>query len=211
MYDLIAKVFTSPAGSFGTAFAAVASFIYVAFRLHGHFVRMKAEHGHVRATCGDLRVRMDALSEAVHAMRGDVQYVKNTVDSMLNAKQRGDASPLVQAHSPLSLTDSGKSAAAAMGAESAIAANWAAIRSKMDAEVASSNPYDVQTYCLERIPVAPGEFFPDQDLSAMKFYAFDNGRTLFDCMKVVGVLVRDAYLREKGIPLSALDAQNAGR
>lgn len=209
MYDLIVKVFTSPAGSFGTAFAAVASFIYVAFRLHGHFARMTAEHGHVKETCGDIKVRMDALSGAVHAMRGDLQYVKATIDSMLNAKQRNDATSFVQAHSPLSLTDSGKSAAAAMGAETAIAANWEAIRLKMDAEVGSSNPYDVQTYCLERIPVAPEEFFSEKDLSAMKFYAFNNGRTLFDCMKVMGVLVRDAYLREKGIPLSALDAQNA--
>lgn len=209
MYELIEKVFTSPAGSCGVAFAAVASFVCVAFRLYGRLERMKAEHGHVRATCGDLKVRMDALSEAVHAMRGDIQYVKSTVDSMMNAKQRGDASPLVQAHSPLSLTESGKAAASAMGAEAAIGANWETIRAKVGAEAASDNPYDIQTYCLERIPVAPGDFLSERDLSAMKLYAYDNGRTLFDCMKVVGILVRDAYLRERGIPLSALDAQNA--
>lgn len=205
MWPVLRTMLVSPAGSFAFVFAGVIIVGWFMFWLHGKFVTMIAEHKHVKTSCENLDKRIESLRNDVHELRGDIQYIKNMVNVQVNTPAQGQGA-MLQAHSPLSLTSIGESAAKSMGAEVAISRNWEAMRERIAAAVPNNNPYDIQTYCLEKIPVAPETFFDPATLDAFKLYAFRNGRTLFECLKVVGLLVRNKYFESIGLPLGELDA-----
>ena len=204
MLQLLKMVITSPAGSFGFTFALVVLVGWFVFWLHGKFVTMLAEHEHVKDDCERLDKRLEALRGDIHEIRGDIAYIKNMVNVQINTPVQGQ-SALLQSHSPLSLTEAGMDVASGMKAEEAIAGKWDSIRARLDRDVPGRTPYDIQTFCLEKIPVAPQEFFDAETVDAFKRYAFAHGRTLFECMKVVGILVRDKYFAALGISPSVLD------
>ena len=193
------------AGSDGGAFAIMAMFIVLAFWLYGKFVKLVAKNEQTQSCCTKLDAKTDSLSAEINLIKGDMQFVKSTLNNIVNMLQSEKGS-MVKANSPLSLTDIGKQAAVDMKAEDAVAVNWEKIRAIMDAEIADKNPYDIQTYCLEKITVAPERFFEQPTLDAFKIYAYRNGRTLFECMKVIGIIVRDKYFSVNSIPLASLDA-----
>lgn len=211
----IVEIVKMAAGSTGGAFAMVLSGILFLAWLYAKFIRLccRIEHLEAEAAGTEKRAqsigerldgRIETLRNDIHEIKGGLQYVKSMMNSLVNANQSNVAA-LVQAHSPLSLTDVGREAAAEMSAAEAVASNWDRVRAILDAEVPSRNPYDIQTFCLEQIPVAPERFFGKDVLDAFKVYAFNHGRTLFDCLKVVGVMVRDKCLVDRGIPLASLD------
>ena len=204
MLQLLRTVITSPAGSFAFVFGAVVLVGWFMFWLHGKFMTMLAEHKHVKTDCESLDKKIESLRDDMHDMRGDIRYIKNMVNVHVNTPVQGQEA-MVKAKSPLSLTSAGEAAAVAMGAERAVASNWEAIRSLIDSEVVARNPYDIQTYCLEKIPVAPERFFDAATLESLKMYAFRSGRTLFECLKVIGIIIRNKYFDAVGISLSELD------
>ena len=194
------------AGSTGGSFAIVAGFILLIFWAYGKFVRICAQHDSFAETCRELKDHGGRVDADIAMIRGDIQYMKSTLNTLLDSTQRSTGKKsAIQAHSPLSLTDYGREMAQGLKAERAIALNWEAIKAKMDAELTSRNPYDIQTYCLEKIPVAPETFFSKALVDHFKMYAFMNGLTLFECMKVVGIIVRDKYFKCEGISLAELD------
>lgn len=192
------------AGSDGGAFAIMAMFIILAFWIYGKFVKLVSKNEQTQSCCAKLEAKTDALGAEMNIVRGDIQYIKNTMNNLINSVQSKNDS-MVKANSPLSLTDVGKQAVIDMKAEEALAVNWEKIKAIMDVEITNKNPYDIQTYCLEKITIAPERFFDTARIEAFKIYAFNNGRTLFECMKVIGILVRDKYFQVLGIPLTALD------
>ena len=205
MIQLIKTVITSPMGSFASVFGFIVLVGWFVFWLHGKFVTLLAEHKHVKDNCDTLDKRIEALRDDMHEIKADIRYIKNMVNVQVNTPAQGQEA-MLKAHSPLSLTAAGEAAASAMDAERAVAVNWESIQARIAADVPGRNPYDIQTYCLEQIPVAPETFFDAATLERFKLYAFRSGRTLFECMKVVGILVRNKYFDTVGIDLSALDA-----
>lgn len=218
MWNVVKQILVSPAGSFASVFGLVVLVGWFMFWLHGRFVLLIANHkalsdacadtkSHADNACDRLDKRIEALRDDMHEVKGEIQYIKSTLNSILNAAQtQNSQTPFVKAHSPLSLTESGLAASKEMNLDLAVATNWESIKNRMDAEIADKNPYDIQTYCLEKIPVNPESYLDSASLERMKLYAFRNGRTLFDCLKVVGILVRDAYFKAHGIPIESLDA-----
>ena len=207
MDDLL-EIVKLVAGSDAGAVAIIALLAYFVLWAYGKFVKMQTKHEAFEKTCDGLVSRTEKIESAIHEIRGDIAYIKNMVNVQVNTPTEGQGTMLA-AHSPLSLTDIGREAAADMGAEAAIARRWDAIRARLDAEVTGRTPYDIQTYCLEKIPLAPQEFFDSEAVDAFKSYAFNHGRTLFECMKVVGILVRDKYFSALGISTAALDCDTA--
>ena len=165
MWAVLRTMLVSPAGSFAFVLAGVILVGWFLFWLHGKFVTMIAEHQHVKTSCENLDKRIESLRNDMHEMRGDIQYIKNMVNVQVNTPAQGQGA-MLQAHSPLALTPIGMVAAKDMNAEVAISRNWDAIRERIAAAVPSNNPYDIQTYCLEKIPVAPETFFDSQTLEA---------------------------------------------
>ena len=194
MLELLKQILISPTGSFGFVVGGVLLVAWFILWVYGKYIKMQATHEHMQETCSRLDGRFASLQDDLAGVKGDVRYIKSTLNSLTNLAQRGDNAPLMQAHSPLALTESGRHAAEAMGAEKAIAQNWEHIKEELDKALTSQNPYDIQTYCLEQIPIAPARFLDKATLDALKIYAYQNGRTLFDCLKVVGLMIRDKYL-----------------
>ena len=207
MIQLIKTVITSPMGSFASVFGLVVLVGWFLFWLHGKFVTMLAEHKQIQSNCDSLDKKVESIRDEIHSIKGDIQYIKNMVNVQVNTPVQGQKA-MIQAQSPLSLTDVGKAAADAMGAERIVAINWEKIQPRIAADIPSDNPYDIQTYCLEKIPVSPNSFFDPASLETLKLYAFKNGRTLFECMKVIGIIIRNKYFETKGMSLDALDAQS---
>lgn len=221
MIEVLKQVLLSPVGSFGFVFGFVVLVGWFVFWLHGKFVTMLANHKALAdkcdttkngcdSACDRLDKRIESLRDDVHGIKGDLQYIKSMINVQVNTPVRGQDS-MVQAHSPLSLTDVGKQAVIDMKAEEALAVNWEKIKAIMDVEITNKNPYDIQTYCLEKITIAPERFFDTARIEAFKIYAFQHGRTLFECMKVIGILVRDKYFEVLGIPLAALDGPSQSK
>lgn len=204
MLQLLKTVITSPTGSFAFVCGAVVLVGWFIFWVYGKFMTMLAEHSHVKANCASLDNKIENLRNDMHQIKGDIQYIKNMVNVQVNTPAQGQKA-MIQSNSPLSLTEVGKAAATEMGAERIVAINWEKIAPRITADVPSKNPYDIQTYCLEKIPVAPDTFFDTASLDALKIYAFQHGRTLFECMKVIGIIIRNKYFETSGIPLSELD------
>ena len=188
------------AGSDGGAAAITASAIVFVFWVYGKFVRMASRHDDIVSRCSELNGRASALEKDVGEIRGDMQYVKSTLNTLVNMVQNGGRVSM-QSNSPLSLTDFGREMAAGMKADGILSRAFPAIRARIDADVPSKTPYDVQTYCLEKIPCFPEQYLDSASLDAVKSYAFANGRTLFECMKVIGLKARDEYFRSAGIPM----------
>lgn len=204
MLQLLKTVLISPVGSFAFVCGTMILIGWFVFWLYGKFMTMLAEHSHTKDNCAGLDKKIENLRDDIHQIKGDIQYIKNMVNVQVNTPVQGHKA-MIQANSPLALTDVGKTAAGEMGAERIVANNWEKILPRIAADIPGDNPYDIQTYCLERIPVAPDSFFDAASLESLKIYAFKNGRTLFECMKVIGIIIRNKYFETKGISLDTLD------
>lgn len=77
----------------------------------------------------------------------------------------------------------------------------------MEAELTGKTPYDIQQYCLEEVSVQPERFFLKEDLDTIKEYAYCHGRPVELYTRMIGILIRDAYLRHKDIDISEIDRQ----
>jgi len=194
VFELIMKI----AGSFGGSAVITAALIWFVFWVYGKFVKMAAKHESFEKCCSELNVRVTSVEKSVNEMRGDMQYVKSTLNTLMNMIQNSSQA-LMQSHSPLSLTEFGEKLANGMGVDAILERNFTGIKAKIDAEVVVKTPYDVQTYCLEKIPVFPEIYLNEDDLTAVKSFAFSNGRTLFECLKIVGLKARDAYFKATGM------------
>lgn len=186
------------ASSNGGAFAITGSFIWFVFWVHGKFVKMTTKHEGFELCCKELNSRVTSVEKNINEIKGEIQYIKSTLNALMNMQQNATL-PVMQSHSPLSLTDLGKQLAAGFNADAIVNRNFTTIKAKIDSEVVAKTPYDVQTYCLEKIPVFPENYLDAEALNALKDFAFNNGRTLFECLKIVGLKARDAYFASTGI------------
>lgn len=192
LFDLFKTILTSNGG----AFAIVVAFLLFIFWVYGKFLKILHDHQAFEKRCADLESKVNAINE-------NIVYIKGMMNIFMNRNGRDE---MMQANSPLALTEKGKNTASGFRAEEIIARNWdEKILPQMDRDLIDRNPYDVQQYCLERIPVVPALFISGEDLTIIKTYAFANGLPLFSCLKILGLLVRDAYLKSHGIAIDEID------
>jgi hypothetical protein len=186
------------ASSNGGTFAITGGFIWFVLWVYGKFVKMTTKHEGFESCCKELNSRVTSVEKNVNEIKGEIQYIKSTLNALMNMQQNATL-PVMQSHSPLSLTDLGKQLAAGFNADAIVNRNFTTIKAKIDSEVVAKTPYDVQTYCLEKIPVFPENYLDAEALNTLKDFAFNNGRTLFECLKIVGLKARDAYFASTGI------------
>ena len=186
------------AGSNGGAFAIMIGVLFLAFWVYGKFVRLCTKHDSFENTCATLNARVERLEGDMHEVKGDIQYIKSTLNTIVNIVQGHSASPM-KAQSPLALTEIGEKMAADMGADAILSRNFNAIKAKIDADVPVKTPYDVQTYCLEKLPIFPENYLDQDSITSVKSYAYNNGKTLFECLKIIGLKARDEYFKVTGM------------
>lgn len=190
--DVVRLIVGSPAGSFGL----VVSFVIFSIWVYTKILGVIHEHSTFEKRCSKLETDIESI-------RVDVIYIKGMMNQLIN---RNGKDEMMQAHSPLALTEKGIETANGMNAEAMIASNWESkILPAMNRDLENKNPYDIQQYCLERVPVFPETFFSQEDLNRIKLYAFQKGHPLFSCLKVLGLLIRDKYLKVHNIEVAEID------
>ncbi|MFR9565558.1 MAG: hypothetical protein SNG14_08560 [Rikenellaceae bacterium] len=190
MLDLIRDILTSPYGSFASVFAIFALAFYLVYYITKHITTINNNHS-------NLSKSIDKLDGNIDEIRKDMSFLKGSLDIIRSSSQ-----DLLKAHSPISLTEKGKSVATELGADDIIARNWETIEQILNSEVEGKNPYDIQEYCLETVSVEPQRFFLPKDLDSIKTFAFANGQALSLYTRMLGIMIRDVYFGKKGINVS---------
>jgi hypothetical protein len=191
MIDLIKQALSSPAGSFGFVF----SILILAF-LIVHWVTKKV-------TCitkdhSVLSEHVKIISSNIHEIGRDISYLKGNID-ILNKPN------LAQSHSPISLTEIGKTLSEELQAEKMIIRNWDKIFADLEKNICNKNAYDIQQYCIETAAVETERFLDKSDLEKLKEYAYIKGNPLQYYSPIFGIIIRDKYLEIKGIKVSEVD------
>lgn len=149
----------------------------------------------------------EALKSTVDSLKGTTETLGSTVNSMKSAMdimRKETDNQYLQSHSPVSLTDEGKKVAEEMGADAIIDKNWGVI-SEVLKEVDGKNAYDVQQFCINTAEERPERFFDPATIDKVKMFAFQKGKHVILFYSVLGLLIRDRYFSEHGIPLSRAD------
>jgi hypothetical protein len=161
-------------------------------------VTVTGHHSDIR----DLRGEVEKLV----GLREDVLMIK----SQLSRKQP-PARSYTRAKSPLSLSPAGEEMAKKLGIASRIASNWSKIEACIDRDVKDKNAYDIQQFCIRKATVDLPEFFSEEDILAIKDVAFNEGEPVESFGELIGVLVRDAYFKSRGINVKEVDKHDPAR
>lgn len=154
--------------------------------------------------CKSLDKKVEKIEEDIHEIRIDLAYIKGNIDIFKAGRAKNAQSDLMQSNSPISLTDEGKRVAEELRAEEIIDKNWERIRTTME-RVRGKNAYDIQQFCIERASTAPEWFFDTETIDRVKMYAFRKGMPVQLYLRLLGLLIRDRYFKENGIPLYEVD------
>lgn len=187
----VMQILTSTGGAFATVFVVLISVIFCV-----HWVTKKVTEMNVRHQ--DRISKFDKVDDTIDEIRRDIVYIKGNIDLLKN-------SDLAKSHSPLSLTEKGKEFAKDLNAEVLVNENWSRIHDDLEKNICDKNAYDIQQYCIEIAAVEPSRFFCDDDLTKIKQFAFDTGKTLQYYSIIFALIIRDRYFAEKAINLEEVD------
>lgn len=207
--NFLKNILSSDAGSFGTAVVLFGFILWAAWKVSSALTQIKTEREGVLKSIEKIDERFTKIDERftkvderILSIKEDMVVMSGNITLLLS---KGGKERAVKSNSPLSLTEKGDSIAEQLNAQVRVTSNWETIRRELDANLVTSNPYDIQQYCLDKIAVAPERFFSAPDLDAMKTIAYQNGDTFFEYCQVLGVIVRDRYLKEKGLDAGEID------
>lgn len=193
MLELIRDILKSDAGSFGF----VVGLLVLAFYLV-HFVTKKVTA--ITSENAAINKHIDKFETCLDDIRKDISYLKGSLDII-----KSSSDSLIQAHSPISLTELGKKVSQEIGVNEILARNWSNIESILERDLVDKSAYDIQQYCIEEVSVEPEKFFTKEDLDKIKQYAFEHGKPVEIYTRMIGVLIRDKYFEVKGITPSEVD------
>jgi len=194
MVDFLWDLPTSPAGSFGFLFAFV---ILGAWLIH--WVTKKVTE--IQSDHSGLSKSVDKMEKSVDEIRKDLSYLKGSIDVM----KSGSINSHMQSQSPVTLTAKGHEVAEEIKANEIIARTWNKIYEILEMEISDKNAYDIQQFCIEGVSVEPEKFIDSAGLTTIKNYAFKQGNPLQLYTRMIGVIIRDKYLKIKGISIDEID------
>lgn len=184
------ELFKFVSATFGVSAAVTLAVILLALWLT-HYVTKKAVS--IGKDHSALRGSMEKTEANIDEIRRDLAYLKGNIEIF-----RSSGGNLIQAHSPLSLTEEGKKVAAELKADAVISRSWDRIKRDIEAS-GKVNAYDIQEYCIETASVDPEKFLDKEAIDSIKDFAYNNGKPLQLYLRVIGILIRDRYLEGMGI------------
>ncbi len=140
-------------------------------------------------------IKIEGLADRVLVMSTKVDLI---YENTLGAKRT------VAAASPITLTDVGKEIAQKIKAETILNKYLAKLSKEIDAED-PKNAYDIQMTAMKLVKGKMLTFLNGEELAIVKQEAYNRGLIVEDIMSVLGVLLRDHILKEKGYPISDVD------
>ena len=193
MIDLLREIFTSNAGSFGFVFALFMVIFYAIYKITKFKTSIEVEHGTFGKRVDKIEANTDHIKEEIIKIKG------------LFASNFPSFDPYLQSQSPVRLTSKGITVAQEINIESRIANNWNHIFEFIDESVTNKNAYDIQQFCIEQATVNLSSLLTKIDVNEIKLYAFKTGKPVEAFGGVIGITIRDAYFKHKGIDVLDVD------
>jgi hypothetical protein len=193
MIDLLKDTLQSPAGSFGFVFSFLALAGWIIHYATKKVTQINSDHNVLTKNASETSAYIDEI-------RKDLSYLKGNIDIIIM-----NNNPLMKKKSPISLTDKGLEVSRKIKAEEIIEKNWKRIYENLEKNICDKNAYDIQGYCLTTSSVNPEKFFDGNDIRRLKEFAFSQGNPLNIYMQMMGIIIRDKYLKIKGIDISDID------
>lgn len=137
---------------------------------------------------------LEGMSEKVIAISTKVDLIYGLVNP--NA--------MVRSHSPISLTQKGEETAASINASALLTKYYARLKGEID-DSDPQNAYDIQKYAMLVAKEKLVNFMSANEINTIKESAYRQGVLVEDIMSILGVLLRDKILIEKGIPVAEVD------
>lgn len=183
--DFIIKIFTSPAGSFGTAFAIFVLLFYLTIKAG----RIIEKFGLV-----------EKLEKAIDSIKDDISEIKAHI-SVINSRY----SELVTVKSPISLSEKGETVAKKLKVKDIINTKWDSVLNRIKASFKTeNNPYNIQEACFE-IGKTYSKLVTKEQFDFIKTYAYENGHSLSDFDVLFGIIIRDKYFDSENIDVEEVD------
>lgn len=199
--NLLRDVLGSPIGSFAWILGVMILGGWLIYYVTKHVTKFKCDREdigtkHVEIK-GSIEKVKDKLDEKLEAINRDISFIKGSLDVI---RTTGVSNDTVASHSPISLTPTGKDIANELGLEGIIASNWDKIYSYLENNgMNAKNAYDIQQFCMETATISLDNFFSEKDINKIKTFAFEKGKLLAYYGPMIGVMIRDAYFKHKGI------------
>lgn len=110
----------------------------------------------------------------------------------------------VKNKSPITLTEKGERIDGDVKIQQKVNDHWADIE-KLIEEKNPVNPYDIQSVSMDISKYIFDDIFNENEKNEIKTYAFNEGINLLQITPIVGVFIRDRYLKEKNIAVEEVD------
>ena len=198
MMDVIRTVLENPGGSFAFVFALMVFAGWVIHYTTKFTVNISSKHDRFNE-------RMNKTESTIEEIRRDVVFIKGTLDLAI-----ANRDSFTIRRSPLSLTDSGKEFVETNNLEVMVDSNWQKIAAVLQS-IKNKNPYDLQEFCIETAFTETNRFFSSSDVEKLKKLSFKSGIPLMSITRVMGILIRDRYFKENGIPVGAVDLHDPNK
>lgn len=143
----------------------------------------------------DLKIAaLDNLAEKVVVLATKVDLIY----------QNTNPNKVVAAMSPISLTKVGTEIATKINADALLARHLVNLKKEVEL-VQPKNAYDIQMAAMKATREKLITLLNETELIAVKAEAYARGLIVEDVLSVIGVLLRNHILKEKGIPISDVD------
>lgn len=185
-------LYTFISATFGVSAAVALAIMGLALWLTHYITKRTTE---IKSRHEQLDKGAAKMESNIDEIRKDMAFVKGFMESL----QKSVTDGYTQKHSPVSLTELGKKEVENSKLNDIVARNWVKISMAVEEGAQSQSPYDIQSYCMETAYVTPEMFFEPSDISYIKELAFRKGLALMTYTNMLGVLIRDRYLKEKNL------------
>jgi hypothetical protein len=155
--------------------------------------------GGITKTFSFFEKKNDNFDKSIDEIKTNLSSIKATTDLLYQSHLS-----TIQSHSPLSLTAKGIEISNKLKMEDKVAIHWEEIKNEID-QKSPSNPYDIQIVSMELARNCFNHIFTESEKKEIKMYAYQVGVNLLEILPIIGIIVRDKYLLEKGISVSEID------
>ncbi|MEP7104145.1 MAG: hypothetical protein ABI721_05565 [Candidatus Dojkabacteria bacterium] len=111
----------------------------------------------------------------------------------------------VKSNSPMNLTTKGVDVAENINADSTVSEHWSEIKKEFLQAGDPNNPYDIQIISMNIAKNCYDSIFTEEERNKIKLYAFNKGMNLLEIYPVIGIIIRNKILGEKGIEINEID------
>lgn len=218
------ELYTFISATFGVATAVTLVIVGLAFWLT-HYITKKVtiinnDHSEFKQTTTGIVSALDKIKEEVIAIKAEqssihrtlerqegsladfgkeMAYVKGSLDIV-----KSGSPTLMQSHSPISLTEDGWKVVEELKGNDIVDRNWGKIKEVLE-PMKEHTAYAIQEFCIETASVESEKFFSEADIRCVETFAFQKGYPVALYFRVLGLLIRDRYFAENGVPLSRID------